>query len=161
MKKLILMRHGKSSWEYDLPDRERPLKPRGIRDSGLVAREFDRHFKVPESIYSSPANRALSTCKNFIANLENDDISPEVVEDLYDFGGQSVVNFLSFLDDSIEEVMIFGHNHAFTSLVNLLGDTYLDNLPTAGLAIIEFDSDTWTNIKNGHTIRIIIPKELK
>ncbi|PAM96716.1 histidine phosphatase family protein, partial [Flavobacterium sp. IR1] len=28
MKRLILVRHGKSSWENDLPDDERPLKKR-------------------------------------------------------------------------------------------------------------------------------------
>ncbi|HWD04384.1 MAG TPA: histidine phosphatase family protein, partial [Amycolatopsis sp.] len=30
---LIVLRHAKSDWSDDLPDRERPLAPRGIRDA--------------------------------------------------------------------------------------------------------------------------------
>ena len=161
MKTLILMRHGKSSWEHDVSDKERPLKPRGLRDSGLVAKEFISHFEVPESIFSSPANRAFSTCQNFIENTGNHSISPTIVEDLYDFGGQKVINFISSLDDSIKKVMIFGHNFAFTNIANALGDSYIDNLPTAGLVVIEFNTKTWANLGDGRTVKIIIPKDLR
>ena len=37
MKKLILVRHGKSSWEYSVSDRDRPLSERGINDALLVS----------------------------------------------------------------------------------------------------------------------------
>ncbi len=33
MKNLYLVRHAKSSWEYDLTDHERPLNKRGFKDA--------------------------------------------------------------------------------------------------------------------------------
>lgn len=36
MKKLIIVRHAKSSWEHNLPDHERPLNQRGFNDADLV-----------------------------------------------------------------------------------------------------------------------------
>ena len=52
--------------------------------------------------------------------------------------GDNVINFITNIDDSYEKVMIFGHNHAFTSICNIFGDQYIDNLPTSGLVVIKF-----------------------
>ena len=37
MKTIILVRHGKSSWNEQVTDRERPLKIRGVNDAKRVA----------------------------------------------------------------------------------------------------------------------------
>ena len=37
MKTWIMMRHGKSSWEYNLPDINRPLSKRGKNDSKKIS----------------------------------------------------------------------------------------------------------------------------
>ena len=57
--------------------------------------------------------------------------------------------------------MIFGHNHAFTSISNIFGSIFIDNLPTSGLVKINFDTNNWADIKQGQTELILIPKELK
>ena len=44
MKTVILVRHGKSSWEYNVSDRDRPLMERGIKDVNKVAKEFQSEF---------------------------------------------------------------------------------------------------------------------
>ncbi|MEZ4856135.1 MAG: hypothetical protein R2812_06650 [Gelidibacter sp.] len=37
--------------------------------------------------------------------------------------------------------MIFGHNYALTAISNLLGNVFIDNLPTCGLKVaINFDT---------------------
>ena len=59
------------------------------------------------------------------------------------------------------EIMIFGHNHAFTSITNIFGSTFIENLPTSGLVKINFDVNSWSDIKSGETELILIPKELK
>jgi phosphohistidine phosphatase len=159
MKKIILMRHGKSSWEYDVSDIERPLKPRGIKDSKLVAEAFELKKLENLSIYSSPANRAYSTCKIF-ANIINYPLNEvEIIEDLYDFGGSSVINFVKSLSDSKKNVMIFGHNHAFTSISNIFGDKFIDNLPTAGLVVLNFDISSWKDLKKGKTELMLFPRD--
>ena len=161
MKKVILIRHGKSSWEHDLTDRERPLKARGINDSELISRELCGKSSIPKAVFSSPANRALSTCKIFLKLLKISENEITVVEDLYDFEGQNVINFIKNLPNDLHEVMIFGHNHAFTSISNIFGDTYIDNLPTSGLVKLNFEIDDWKDLKQGTTEFIIFPKELK
>ena len=65
------------------------------------------------------------------------------------------------MDDHINKVVIFGHNHAFTSLANSLGDTYIDNLPTSGLVMIEFQVDKWQDVIQGTTKLVLTPKDFK
>lgn len=161
MKTITLVRHGKSSWEFDVSDRDRPLKKRGFNDADLVSKTFINKELTPEFVYSSPANRALTTCRIFTDNLGIPEEKLQIVENLYDFGGQQVVQFLKDLKEDYNNVMIFGHNHAFTSICNIFGDQYIDNLPTSGLVTIEFEVDNWLAIDKGHTVLTIFPRDLK
>lgn len=161
MKSITLVRHGKSSWEFDVSDALRPLKKRGINDAKMVANQYVKFVKLPEIIYSSPAVRAFSTCKIFLEIFNLSEESVGVKEDLYDFGGESVINFIKGLPNNYDSVMLFGHNHAFTSIANIFGDKFIDNLPTSGLIKINFDISDWKDFKQGTTEFIIIPKELK
>lgn len=161
MKTLIMMRHAKSSWEYDVGDRERPLKKRGMTDAKVIAKKFNELDIEPDRIYSSPANRALSTCHIFLDNTEISYKKLEIIEDLYDFGGQSVVNFIKKIPDEYQTTMIFGHNHAFTAVVNTYGSRYIDNLPTAGLAMINFEITSWKDLKKGDTQLLLLPRDYR
>ena len=161
MKQLILVRHGKSSWQYDVIDRERPLKSRGINDAIKVSKAFlDYNINI-DRMFSSPANRALSTCKLFFEQLNIPESQIQIEEDLYDFSGENVLNFIKKMDDRLDTVMIFGHNHAFTAIVNTYGDRYINNLPTSGLAIIEFNINNWKHLKLGHTKDILFPRDYR
>ncbi len=161
MKIITLVRHGKSSWEFDVSDRDRPLKKRGVNDAILVSDYFKNEGVYPEFIFSSPANRALSTCRIFINQLEFNYKFLQISEELYDFGGHQVIDFIKNLSEDYNNVMIFGHNHAFTSICNIFGDHYIDNLPTSGLVSIEFEVDRWNAIENGRTSLTIFPRDLK
>jgi phosphohistidine phosphatase len=44
-----------------LPDRERPLEPRGERDAAKMSRRWSQRHAKPDLIMSSPAARALAT----------------------------------------------------------------------------------------------------
>ena len=161
MKKLVIIRHGKSSWSHNLPDIDRPLKKRGVKDGKLISEKFKNQNFRPDMVFSSPAKRANSTCKLFIEALKIPESKEIIVDDLYDFGGQKVIRFIENLDDKLENIMLVGHNYAFTSLVNSLGNKYIDNLPTTGLVLIEFDTDSWENLSNGFTKLILMPKLLR
>ncbi len=161
MKTVVLVRHGKSSWEYDVTDKDRPLKNRGLKDAKLVANQFSKQSDIPKYIFSSPANRALNTCKIFTNSFDFPETTIKVVEGLYDFGGENVINFIKNLPNNYTDVMIFGHNHAFTSISNIFGNIFIDNLPTSGLVKLNFEIDNWMDLKKGTTEFIIIPKELK
>ena len=161
MKELIIVRHGKSSWNYDVADKDRPLKERGINDGHLVSGVFKKEGVSIDAIYSSPANRALHTCVIFMRNLDFPFKNFQLSNHLYDFSGESVLNFIRNLNDSHNCVMIFGHNFAFTNMANTLGDQSIDNVPTTGLVRLHFDVDNWAKVSSGRTVQRLFPKSLK
>ena len=161
MKTLILVRHGKSSWEYAVSDKDRPLQERGVNDALLVSNALKAQEIEVDAVYSSPANRALHTCMIFMRQLEFPFENLRIIEDLYDFSGDSDLEFIKSLDDSLQTVMIFGHNHAFTHLANSLGNTYIDNVPTSGLVHLNLEVKQWNSISKGTTKQTIFPKALR
>lgn len=161
MKQLILVRHGKSSWDYDVDDKDRPLQKRGITDGHLVAAAFKATDTAVDAIFSSPANRALHTCVIFMRELKFPFRKFELSKELYEFSGQGVMDFVKGLDDSLQSVMIFGHNNAFTNVANFFGDKTIDNVPTTGLVHLTFETDSWAGLSSGTTARLIFPKQLK
>ncbi|MEO9893782.1 histidine phosphatase family protein [Aurantibacter sp.] len=161
MKKLILVRHGKSSWAYSVSDRDRPLSERGINDAILVSDKVAENAIEIDAIFSSPANRALHTCTIFLRQLYLPLSKLEIRNELYDFSGNEVLNVVKNLNDNLNSVMIFGHNHAFTHIANSLGNNYIDNVPTSGLVDLNFEVESWSEITKGTTQRLIFPKQLR
>ena len=161
MKNVLLIRHGKSSWEYSVSDKDRPLLLRGINDGHLIATALGGHKISIDAAFSSPANRALHTCMIVLRGLGLPFAKLEISNALYDFSGDSVLDFIHSLDDALDTVLLFGHNHAFTYLANSLGDTYIDNVPTSGLVQLTFDVDQWSDVSKGTTSLTLFPKQLK
>ena len=126
-----------------------------------MSKRFQQKSITPDFVFSSPANRALTTCRIFTEVLNLKENTFKIEEELYDFGGESVINFIKTIDKKNEVIMIFGHNHAFTSICNIFGNNFIDNLPTSGLVVIDFDIDSWENIKKGVTRFSIFPRDLK
>lgn len=161
MKRLVLVRHGKSSWKHDLPDDERPLKKRGYKDGKLITNFYEDFFKTPVNFWSSPAARAHETAKMFKEHFNVSDRDFKVVEDLYTFDAVQLLKTIKSCDDDVEHLYIFGHNPALTNVVNRLGTRQFDNVPTTGLVVIDFDVEQWKDIKDGQTILHLFPKNLK
>ncbi|MDC7996214.1 SixA phosphatase family protein [Altibacter sp. HG106] len=161
MKTLYLVRHAKSSWKYDVSDHQRPLKKRGYNDATLVSEKVAATMDAPEKIITSDANRARTTAEYFKKAFRIKDVDYKETHDLYDFSGQEVMRVVNSLPDEIHCAMIVGHNHAFTSLVNMLGNEYIDNLPTSGFVAIEFQESHWADINTGTTKTMIFPRHLK
>ena len=161
MKTLYMVRHAKSSWEHDVIDHQRPLKERGENDALLVSKKVSKRIESPHKIISSDAKRALTTALYFKESLKVSVDDFITNHDLYDFGGEKVMEIIKSLDDNWSHVMIVGHNHAFTSIANMLGNKYIDNMPTSGFIMIEFEEDHWKHVKRGKTVETIFPRDLK
>lgn len=161
MKKLILVRHGKSSWDNNLPDEERPLKKRAYEDADVVIKALRHHFKEPLIMWSSYATRALTTAKIFKEQLEISKSDFVIQDELYTFNGSHLLKVISSCDDAIDNLMVFGHNPAMTYVANFLGDQEFDNIPTTGLVLLEFETNSWKNLKDGKTILYLFPKNLR
>ncbi len=161
MKTLILVRHGKSSWDYDVSDKDRPLKQRGINDAHLIGARFKSDAVDIDSAFSSPACRALHTAMIVVREFDFPLDNFQVTEMLYDFSGSGVANFVKSLDNDLNKVIIFGHNYAFTNIANQWGNKAIDNVPTAGLVQIRFNTDRWDTVQSGVTEHILFPKQLR
>jgi phosphohistidine phosphatase len=161
MKNLLLMRHGKSSWELNVNDQDRALSQRGVFDAHLIGSKLAEQGLDIDFAFSSPANRALHTAmiclKEIKHPLEKLSITPEI----YDFSGNQVLSFIKAVDDNLQTILVFGHNHAFTHLANMLGDKHIENVPTSGFVHIRFTETSWNAISKGSTVQTIFPKQFK
>ncbi|ALJ03949.1 hypothetical protein APS56_01740 [Pseudalgibacter alginicilyticus] len=161
MKRIIIVRHAKSSWKHDVIDHERPLNNRGGEDANLVSKHLKAYNVNPDLILSSDAVRAKTTAEIFISNLNFTKKKVNLIHDLYDFAGHNLLNVIKSTDNSVETLMIFGHNHALTFFANTYGSKTIENVPTSGVVVIEFAIDSWKNLESGHTSFSIFPKDLK
>ncbi len=161
MKKLYIVRHAKSSWDYpELSDHDRPLLEKGKKRTKLINDYLiSNHIKV-DFIISSPAVRALETAK-FIARAIDYSIDEIKVDpQIYHANVNKLEDQFYDLSDHYQSVMIVGHNPTFTSFANLFLDTSIDWLPTSGIVCIEFDTDYWDKIfeSKRKTIFVISPR---
>jgi phosphohistidine phosphatase len=145
---LILVRHGKSSWEEDLPDRERPLAERGLRDAPMMgkrlAKALANHKTQPDLILSSPACRALATARLFAAEL---DYPTDLVIDerLYASDARTLLAVIGALDDGLRCVILVGHDPEFTELAYRFSKAIIQ-MPTCAVARFSFEKASWSAI---------------
>ncbi|REH54855.1 phosphohistidine phosphatase [Tenacibaculum gallaicum] len=159
MKTLYIVRHAKSSWNYDsVKDIDRPLKERGINDAHLLSKYLAEEIKRPDVFLSSSANRALHTavifCENFGYPLSN----LKIKRQLYSFSDGYLVKTVKALDDSFNSAIVFSHDHGINSFVNKFGNKPIAHVTTCGVVGIEFDTKHWKDIKKGNTILVEFPK---
>lgn len=161
MRKLILVRHAKSSWEFDVIDHERPLTDRGVSDAHMVSNTIKSNHLEIDLILCSDSVRTTSTASIFISNLNLNKNTIVFNHDLYDFSGSNLIKVIKACDNTINTLMVFGHNHAVTAFVNTFGDKYIENVPTCGVTIIEFNITNWQDLNKGKTVSTLFPRDLR
>ncbi|KAF2511558.1 histidine phosphatase family protein [Flavobacterium zhairuonense] len=161
MKNLILIRHAKSSWEAPLKDFDRPLMKRGILDAHEVSSNISKYLPKTYIIWSSTAARAAETALIFAQNISYPLESIVFKDDLYTFDDKQLEKVIKSCDNSLESVILFGHNEAITNFVNKFGDVFIDNVPTSGFVSLQFDTESWDALNKGKTHKTIFPKDLK
>jgi len=148
MKKILICRHGKSSWEDPyLSDHNRPLAPRGLRNSKEMAERLLSQGISPDLILSSDAKRARETAFITLDILGINKEKIEQHESLFHASANTIMEHLQTLPVEVNIVFIFGHNPGFNELIWMLGGD-IDNLPTAGQFGFTFDTVTWNEINS-------------
>ena len=162
MKKIILVRHAKSSWKnHELKDLERPLKKKGSIAAAMMATVLKEKQLSIDQVRSSPAVRALDTAK---AIAQQTGIGESVVvidQGLYLESKSKLLRLINELDDRLATVVLVGHNPGITDLSNLLTEDFIEWIPTAGMVGIEFDCNTWKEVekKKGKQLFFEVPKD--
>ena len=84
MKKLILIRHAKSSWKFNVIDHERPLNSRGLLDSQLIASCLGSKKVIADLVIISDATRTKLTSEIILSKLKINQEKVVFSHDLYD-----------------------------------------------------------------------------
>lgn len=147
MKTLLILRHAKSSWkDADLPDHDRPLKPRGQRAATQMGQLVAEKHLTPQRILSSTALRARETAELVAAACDFGD-TIVLTSDFYAAAPPAYLNVLRHLDDAYQCVMVVGHNPGLENLVTVLTGQ-MEPLPTAALARVELPIETWKGLND-------------
>src|SRR6478609_7935961 len=136
MKTVYLVRHAKSSWEEEgLSDFDRPLNSRGRRDAPRIGKRLKEKQILPDVILSSPANRAISTCRAIALTLQYSEEKIISVKELYHADEDDILAVIKTVDDKFDTLMLFGHNPGLTDFANSLSDkdNLIRNIPTSGI----------------------------
>ncbi len=160
MKTLYIFRHAKSSWDNpNLADFERPLNERGKKTMPLMGKVMIKSNFQPELILSSPAVRAKETA-DLLKISANLDVEVRLDERIYEASPQSLIEVVSGLNESAKSAMLVGHNPGLEGLIKLLTGE-IQAMPTAGLAVIDFDTENWQEVtsETGRLRTVIRPKE--
>jgi phosphohistidine phosphatase len=149
MKKLILLRHAKSSWkDASLDDFDRPLNRRGKKDAQLMAEKLAmRKIKI-DLMISSPAKRTNETAKIF-ANILGYETEIIFNDKLYEASYKEILEVINLVDEKYQNVLLVCHNPGITNLTNYISDHFIENIPTSGIVGLSTKSG-WKNInENG------------
>ncbi len=154
MKKLIVIRHAKSSWDDpSLDDFDRPLNKRGEKDAPRMGKLLREMKITPDYLITSPAVRAMETCKQIAKKIDFPLNKIILNQKLYHANLETILQVVQEIpdrkNDAEEIALLFGHNPGLTEFVNAISNEAIVNIPTCGIAIISLSNDRWRNLKFG------------
>lgn len=142
MKRLMILRHGKSDWYAGVAsDHARPLNKRGTTAAITMGRVLDKMGEVPDLIYTSSATRARETAL-LAADAGNWDCEMIDVEDLYGTSAGGALAVASQAPDEVERLMLVGHEPTWSYLVHSLTGASVE-MKTATVAAIDLTMSSW------------------
>lgn len=167
MKKLLLLRHAKSSWdEPGLADQDRPLAPRGRRATKVMAAHLRDVEAAPDLVLCSSAVRTRETLER-ISSALGDHAEIQIESDLYGASEHELLERLRAVDDAVGSVLLIGHNPGIEQLALALSgsgeqlDAMRVKYPTGALATLEFDG-SWRELgpASARLTDFVTPKQL-
>jgi phosphohistidine phosphatase len=161
MRTLWVLRHAKSSWDDPtLSDHDRPLAPRGRKAGKRIRRWAGDNRVCPDLVLCSTAARAQATLELVLPGLGSPDVDLEV--DLYHASADFLLDRLRRLDSRLDSVLVIGHNPGLHDLAGVLAPPGPEALPTAGLAELRLEVETWRDARPGCALlqRLVLPRSL-
>jgi phosphohistidine phosphatase len=144
MKILYLLRHAKSKWDDSgKSDFERPLNKRGIKGAEIMGGVFAERGIKPDGMLSSSSARTRETLAIIapMVGFPFDDV--RFTDELYLAPADRILSMVRSLDDSLEEVLICGHNPGMEETARHYLGRQAGNFPTCGFLEIKFSGDAW------------------
>ncbi|GIX15243.1 MAG: phosphoglycerate mutase [Paracoccaceae bacterium] len=170
MKRLVLMRHAKSSWaDPGQADGERPLNERGRLVAPLMGAWIAERIGRPDHVIVSDARRAVETWERAARLFDS---PPAAVTDqrLYMADPAALMEVLRAAPAGAGSVLMIGHQPGLSGFARRLSGGAVPphcaeafaKFPTGAAAVIEFDLDSWAAIDwgSGRFRHFGVPKQL-
>lgn len=149
---LVVLRHAKSAWP-DVPDSERPLGKRGLRDAPRAGAWLREHGYVPERVLCSPARRTRQTWQLVAGELTT---SPPVTYDpvVYDADTAALLQAIGDCPQRVTTLLLIGHCPSVQDVTLYLAGADSDadavervrtKFPTSGIAVLAIPS-RWSDL---------------
>lgn len=160
-RRLIILRHAKSSWTSGAPtDHARPLNSRGRRDAPRVGARLRDMGWIPDQVIASDSERTRETWQR-MAEAFPQPIEPRFTHDFYHGGISAIRKHCSTLGDAVSTVLVLGHNPGWEGAVERLSGQWA-RMTTANAALLESTADCWETAMEHpwKLVGVIRPKEL-
>ncbi|MFE3838352.1 SixA phosphatase family protein [Pseudogemmobacter sonorensis] len=165
MKRLILTRHAKSSWDDPTtPDHDRPLNERGKAAAADLGQWLASRGHVPQEVLCSDSLRTRKTFSGLAPALP----SPPVLElkpVLYHAGPDVMLAVLR--RGTADVVMMIGHNPGIAEFAHrLVAKTPISSqftrYPTGATLVVDFSVESWDEVRFGQgiTVDFVVPREI-
>lgn len=165
MKRLILTRHAKSSWDDPTaPDHDRPLNERGKAAAADLGQWLASRGYVPQQVLCSDAERTRKTWAGIAPSLPGTPVM-ELKPALYHAGPDVMLAVLRHA--TAETVMMIGHNPGIAEFAERLVahaplHAEFARYPTGATLVVDFAIENWaqSGFGAGTVIDFTIPREI-
>ncbi len=177
MKTLTLLRHAKSAWDDPVArDFDRPLNAKGQKAAVTIGRRAAEMELSPQRLVASPALRVKQTLISFTEGMAPH--SPAAIanpvwdQQAYLASSATLLDIIRATSDDVDHLMLTGHNPGLEDLIldlvaddgsSPLRDIVETKYPTASLAQLVWDGDSWGNLDadTGARLTVLIrPRDL-
>lgn len=148
MKKLYLLRHANSSWFNPfIKDFDRPINKNGRKRLDNIFNYFSKNKIKIDLLLSSSAKRAIDTSEKILRcpNIKN----LIQTDDLYKAHQSKIQDLILSTDDSIDSLMIVGHNPGLNLFAYELFDL-TKNIETCSFLEIDLNIDSWKDLSKSN-----------
>lgn len=154
MKRLVLLRHAKSSYPFGVADHDRPLDDRGRHEAPEIGRLLMEHVGVPDAAVVSSALRTQQTWA-LVAPQFHVEVPWRTESALYEASTRTMLNLIRATDPAVETLIVVAHNPGTEDLAEQLIDSHrsytedvvqqhklmLTKFPTAAAAVIRSERE--------------------
>jgi phosphohistidine phosphatase len=150
---LVLLRHAKSAYPDGVPDHDRPLARRGIREAKLAGDWLRANLTVIDGALCSTATRARQTLARVGV-----DAPVRYVERLYGADPEMMLDEINRAADEVRTLLVVGHEPTMSTVaIGLAGADGTNNaavaeisakLPTSGIAVLHVEGH-WKDLEPG------------
>jgi phosphohistidine phosphatase len=150
---LVLLRHAKSAYPTGVPDHDRPLADRGVREAALAGDWLRANLPSIDAVLCSTATRARETLAR-----SGIDAPVEYLDRLYGATPGTVIEEINQVSDDVSTLLVVGHEPTISEVaIVLAGVDGTDTVaverisakyPTSAIAVLRF-AGRWEQVEPG------------